>query len=840
MLWRALAGVERGLYIDIGAQDPIVDSVSLAFHERGWRGVHLEPTPHYAELLRQQRPRDTIIQAAVGNEQAAIRFFEIPGTGISTADVSIAAQHRERGFDVREIAVPCIPLSSVFDTVGDAEVHWLKIDVEGLEAQVLSSWGASTVRPWIVVVESILPLSRIETHEKWEAQLLSYGYSLTYFDGVNRFYVSDSHPELKSAFQIPPNIFDRFALNGTASATFHKRIEDRCNEKVSAALAQVEQVKSATSREIELLTADLASAGKAHAESERKLIQREQAVNQQLLAEQGEVRSLLGEAVKRERVLSEQTGMARQQLETMLRTSAQREQEFAAQLLAAHEQALAEKAEHASRVEDLLKNLAMREREIDAQLLATEQKALREMAEQAGEHEMQVRLLERRQAERERALRDRLDSVRADLHCLQKEQSQREREHVQEIRQSRQQLETELRRQLNREKEAIAQLLHFQQDAVRDKAEQANRHNEEVELLQREHLQQVEAHNQQLQAAQQSIQDGISNFANVKRQFDEQLNAELEASRQLRDAMASLEIELAAMRNAISWRITAPLRAVAQWFGKPSDSGADSKREAAHEQIVEFASSVSTSLSEASPQADTLSNSNREASSMKSDHLTVTTPLLRSNAYESFKALLQCQDYQFVESAYLTLLKRKPDSEGGSYYLGRLRAGVPKIQILGQLCASEEARMMGVQLPGLRRALKWQKLAQMPVLGSFVRIFASVERNTQFENRLRSVEQQIFVLGQQSELRFSQLDRSMDEIKKAIEAGMRASLPTQVQHLPSAVVSQVEAVAEVRPQARSILTEAIVLKSGTPDDVIGQLAFALANSQEAQQLAERC
>ena len=38
ILWRALEHVERGFYIDIGAQDPVVDSVSLAFYERGLAG----------------------------------------------------------------------------------------------------------------------------------------------------------------------------------------------------------------------------------------------------------------------------------------------------------------------------------------------------------------------------------------------------------------------------------------------------------------------------------------------------------------------------------------------------------------------------------------------------------------------------------------------------------------------------------------------------------------------------------------------------------------------------------------------------------------------------------
>ena len=75
MLWRALQHVATGFYVDLGAQDPIVDSVSLAFHERGWKGIHVEPTPHYARLLRERRPGDTVIEAAVGNESGLLTFF---------------------------------------------------------------------------------------------------------------------------------------------------------------------------------------------------------------------------------------------------------------------------------------------------------------------------------------------------------------------------------------------------------------------------------------------------------------------------------------------------------------------------------------------------------------------------------------------------------------------------------------------------------------------------------------------------------------------------------------------------------------------------------------------
>lgn len=67
MLWRALGSVGNGFFIDIGAQHPIKDSVSKIFSEHGWRGIHVEPVPEYANLLREDRPEDIVIQAAVSD-----------------------------------------------------------------------------------------------------------------------------------------------------------------------------------------------------------------------------------------------------------------------------------------------------------------------------------------------------------------------------------------------------------------------------------------------------------------------------------------------------------------------------------------------------------------------------------------------------------------------------------------------------------------------------------------------------------------------------------------------------------------------------------------------------
>ncbi|AYG62417.1 FkbM family methyltransferase [Rhizobium jaguaris] len=229
ILWRALKNIENGFYIDIGAQDPVIDSVSRCFYENGWRGIHAEATMHYAEKMRQDRPDEIVIQAAIGIGNGSIRFFEVPETGLSTSDRDSAMKHKAAGRSVVETDVPLMPLSAVFAQGGDREIHWLKVDVEGMEASVIDSWAPSPARPWIVVMESTLPNSQETNYEKWEPKLLGMGYQFVYFDGLSRFYVSDQHQELLRFFGPGPNVFDDFVLaeHTTYAAVLQSRLAER-------------------------------------------------------------------------------------------------------------------------------------------------------------------------------------------------------------------------------------------------------------------------------------------------------------------------------------------------------------------------------------------------------------------------------------------------------------------------------------------------------------------------------------------------------------------------------------------------------------------------------------
>lgn len=218
MLWRALGHVDGGRYVDVGAQHPRIDSVSRAFYERGWRGVHVEPVPAFADLLRADRPDETVLQVALAEREGALTLNVFADTGLSTAVASYARRHEaERGYAGERIEVPVLTLASALASLAGKDVHWLKIDVEGFELQVLQGWDSEALRPWVMVVEATVPNSPQTDFDSWEPILVAAGYRFVYFDGLNRFYVAAEHAELAAAFRCPPNIFDGVELSGLAS-----------------------------------------------------------------------------------------------------------------------------------------------------------------------------------------------------------------------------------------------------------------------------------------------------------------------------------------------------------------------------------------------------------------------------------------------------------------------------------------------------------------------------------------------------------------------------------------------------------------------------------------------
>ena len=270
-LWRAFSDIKEGRYLDIGTQGPVRDSVSLAFYERGWRGVHVEPTPAYAAAMRLARPDETVIEAAVSKAPGPIQLFEIPETGLSTGVAEIAQRHRAAGWEHQVITVPTVTLAGLFDLMGAAPIHWLKIDVEGMEADVLESWGNHPARPIALVIEATAPNTQIKTHEAWYDSILSRGYRDVLFDGLSRYFIHEKHAERGAALALSPNVFDSFHVESTHFSAGGIAAENSATIDAVRQHAEVDRIETLASAlaQAEVEHRDHVAALRQQAEAER-------------------------------------------------------------------------------------------------------------------------------------------------------------------------------------------------------------------------------------------------------------------------------------------------------------------------------------------------------------------------------------------------------------------------------------------------------------------------------------------------------------------------------------------------------------------------------------------
>lgn len=213
MLWRALKNVTQGFYIDVGAWSPDVDSVTRHFYENGWRGINIEPNPTFYAQYLEKRPEDINIEVALSDVSGTTQIYFVSNPGLSSLDATIAKSHQSLGCTTTPAQVSVSTLKDVCSKhIQTKQIHFLKVDVEGLEKNVLVGNDWQRFRPWIVLVEATHPMTQVENYDEWEAILLQTDYIFVYADGLNRFYVAKEHQELCVSFKYPPNVFDNFVL----------------------------------------------------------------------------------------------------------------------------------------------------------------------------------------------------------------------------------------------------------------------------------------------------------------------------------------------------------------------------------------------------------------------------------------------------------------------------------------------------------------------------------------------------------------------------------------------------------------------------------------------------
>jgi FkbM family methyltransferase len=185
VLARLLSDIQKGFYLDVGANHPVEASNTWPFYERGWRGICIEPMTELANKFKQVRPDDYIVECVVGDREDTVAFY----TRLTTLRKDIIETNHLFGVDTNSIQVRMRTLNSILEEYNIENIDFMNMDIEGSEYKALLGLDLNKYRPRVLCIESVIPHTRTPCWDEWESYVLEHKYLLAHFDGVNRFYV---------------------------------------------------------------------------------------------------------------------------------------------------------------------------------------------------------------------------------------------------------------------------------------------------------------------------------------------------------------------------------------------------------------------------------------------------------------------------------------------------------------------------------------------------------------------------------------------------------------------------------------------------------------------------
>ena len=171
ILFTIVSDIKNGFYIDVGAYDPNIVSVTKAFYLWSWNGINIEPQSNQIELFKKERPNDINLQLVMDKNEGNITFYF---AGQCSTVKEKYAKKLNQSVNIKMDTLENICRKFV---PKGREVDFCKIDVEGNERDVLLGYDFKNYRPKVFCIESTIPLSFIPNHQLLEDILILNNYT---------------------------------------------------------------------------------------------------------------------------------------------------------------------------------------------------------------------------------------------------------------------------------------------------------------------------------------------------------------------------------------------------------------------------------------------------------------------------------------------------------------------------------------------------------------------------------------------------------------------------------------------------------------------------------------
>lgn len=132
-----------GVFVEAGGSDPKDQSNTWLLEEHGWSGLIVEPNTSYNELYKSIRPKTIVENYALVDRQ----YSNTTVTGDFTQEFT-------GKIDGGDTVVNCCTLDSLLQKHQMKEIHFLSLDVEGYETQVIDGIDFDQTFIHLIVLEN--------------------------------------------------------------------------------------------------------------------------------------------------------------------------------------------------------------------------------------------------------------------------------------------------------------------------------------------------------------------------------------------------------------------------------------------------------------------------------------------------------------------------------------------------------------------------------------------------------------------------------------------------------------------------------------------------------------
>ena len=186
-------------YCDIGANAPWKFSNTAKFYylnKKKYIGVLVEPDPLLAKILKLKRSKDIIVNKGIKSKNIdadKLDFFIMNIKTLNTFSEFEAKSYESLGYVIKlKTQIEVMDVNELlYKYFHDKDLHFLSIDVEGLDYDVLSSMDFDKYKPTCICIETIKFALRgmPEKDERIKEFLKEHGYFEYAFTGINSIFV---------------------------------------------------------------------------------------------------------------------------------------------------------------------------------------------------------------------------------------------------------------------------------------------------------------------------------------------------------------------------------------------------------------------------------------------------------------------------------------------------------------------------------------------------------------------------------------------------------------------------------------------------------------------------